>query len=388
MKGLFFMKQSLVLCMLCSSLSMASKEFGKAPFSPLDPEFYNYVPREGQFYPYLGWGNFEKYRQGYQDNWDRMYIHDNKVSTVNWHVDKIMKGETRYRGVSKAAGIPWWTLGIIHMLEAGASFNHHQHNGNPLSGRTYEVPAGRPKTGNPPFTWEESAIDATRYDGLHEVKEWTIPHIAFVMESFNGFGYRQYNNPSPYLWSFSNIWKKGKYVKDGKYDPNAGSDQAGGLVILKRFFDRKILKLDSNKQVVDYEYIKPNPYPINSEDFYCPEPSKIETINGKFECIDRDNSSIYNFLTPEAVELCKLYRDDECDGQVFDMEYNDYLKDGKVCHKGASLNKEYNLCIGDSGEDIYGPFPKTAVEKCYNDIKDDTCYSLRWSVSYFKHLIK
>jgi len=39
---------------------------------------------------------------------------------------------------------------------------------------------------------------------------------------------------SPYLWSFSNHYLKGKYVADGKWDPNAVSQQAGAMVILRR----------------------------------------------------------------------------------------------------------------------------------------------------------
>ena len=38
---------------------------------------------------------------------------------------------------------------------------------------------------------------------------------------------------TPYLWSFSNHYKKGKFVKDGKFDPEFVSKQCGAAVILK-----------------------------------------------------------------------------------------------------------------------------------------------------------
>ena len=52
------------------------------------------------------------------------------------------------------------SLGIIHSLEAEFNFNTHLHNGDPLSAQTVHVPRGRPPTGNPPFQWLDSAIDA------------------------------------------------------------------------------------------------------------------------------------------------------------------------------------------------------------------------------------
>jgi lysozyme family protein len=56
--------------------------------------------------------------------------------------------------------VPWELIAALHEREAGGSFKGHLHNGDPLTGRTYHVPAGRPAKGSPPFTWEASAIDA------------------------------------------------------------------------------------------------------------------------------------------------------------------------------------------------------------------------------------
>ena len=39
--------------------------------------------------------------------------------------------------------------------------------------------------------------------------------------------------PTPYLWSFSNMYVKGKYVADHKFDPNAVSAQCGSALMLK-----------------------------------------------------------------------------------------------------------------------------------------------------------
>ena len=45
---------------------------------------------------------------------------------------------------------------------------------------------------------------------------------------------RQYGVPSPYLWSGTNVYTRGKFVRDGVYDPNAVSAQIGAVALLKR----------------------------------------------------------------------------------------------------------------------------------------------------------
>ena len=56
--------------------------------------------------------------------------------------------------------------------------------------------------GSPPFTWEESAIDALNYEGFSDWNPslWSDPTvIAFAMEVYNGLGYRDkgINSPLP-----------------------------------------------------------------------------------------------------------------------------------------------------------------------------------------------
>jgi lysozyme family protein len=115
--------------------------------------------------------------------------------------------------------MPWALIGVIHAMECGFNFATHLHNGDPLTNRTKHVPAGQPQTGTPPFSWESSAIDALTHEGFNTVTDWSIPHMLYLLEKYNGFGYRKMGKPSPYLWSFSNLYEKGKYVADGRFDP-------------------------------------------------------------------------------------------------------------------------------------------------------------------------
>ncbi len=150
---------------------------------------------------------------------------------------RIIDARRHYEPVSGATGVPWHIIGIIHMMECGGSFRGHLHNGDSLQARTHQVPAGRPRTGNPPFTWEESACDALRYDGLDKVTDWNPDRIAWCLERFNGMGYRRKGVPSPYLWSGSNQYAHGKYVQDGVWSSSAVSEQVGGMVLLKAMTD-------------------------------------------------------------------------------------------------------------------------------------------------------
>lgn len=139
--------------------------------------------------------------------------------------------------------IPWYFIACVHYLECSFSFRKHLHNGDPLTGYTVQVPAGRPKVGHaPPFTFEESAVDALKLMGFDKVRSWILPFILRKLEAYNGFGYFKYHKMnSPYLWSFSNHYTKGKYVKDGKFDKEAVSAQTGSAVILKRMEDRGLI---------------------------------------------------------------------------------------------------------------------------------------------------
>ncbi len=60
-------------------------------------------------------------------------------------------------------------------------------------------------------------------------------------------GYRRKGIHSPYLWSFSNHYTKGKFTNDGVFDSNAVSKQCGAAVLLRRMSEKQIaVKGDSD----------------------------------------------------------------------------------------------------------------------------------------------
>lgn len=156
-------------------------------------------------------------------------------------VDKIIKNREKYEKVGIA---PWYWIGCIHHREASFNFKTHLHNGDPLKRRTVNVPSGRPKS-EPTlidgYAWDISAKDALLLKKLDKWLDWSIPGMLFQAERYNGWGYRMYNNNnSPYIWSGTQFWVSGKYVSDGKYDPNASRDQIGVAALLKEMLNRKI----------------------------------------------------------------------------------------------------------------------------------------------------
>lgn len=150
-------------------------------------------------------------------------------------VDRCLANRGRYEAVAGVVKCPWWFIAAIHSLESSFSFEAHLHNGDPLDARTTHVPEGRPLAGKPPFTWEASALDALIMPPhrLDQVPSWTIPRALWEWERYNGLGYFG-RGPSPYLWSGTNHYERGKFVKDHVYDANAVSKQVGAAAILRR----------------------------------------------------------------------------------------------------------------------------------------------------------
>ncbi|MFC0220557.1 hypothetical protein ACFFJ7_19450 [Pseudochelatococcus lubricantis] len=181
--------------------------------------------------------SFETLKAGYETLFARARILDNWKGTVAWYVAKIRKGRARYEAVAEKSGVPWWFIAIVHGMEASFSFTGHLHNGDPLAARTVQVPKGRPKVWNPPSDWNSSALDALEIEGFFHQPDWSLARVLYRFEGFNGYGYHALGINSPYLWSFSDQWTKGKFVADHKFDPNAASKQCGAAVMLRALVD-------------------------------------------------------------------------------------------------------------------------------------------------------
>jgi lysozyme family protein/peptidoglycan hydrolase-like protein with peptidoglycan-binding domain len=186
--------------------------------------------------------DFASLKAGYTDQWQRMQIRPERMGEVNAIANRLIGLKSRYQQVSATTRVNWAVIAVLHQREASADFAGVLHNGEKIIGTgrlTRLVPAGR----GPFSTWEESAIDALTMPphSLQNVGSWTIERVCYEIEKYNGFGYRKFNVPSPYLWSFTNIYSSGKYVRDGVFSSSEVDRQCGTMPILKR-----IMELDAS----------------------------------------------------------------------------------------------------------------------------------------------
>ncbi|EJN15680.1 hypothetical protein PMI42_00697 [Bradyrhizobium sp. YR681] len=138
----------------------------------------------------------------------------------------------RFKAVEKAEGVPWYIVGIIKEREAGADpgFKRSIAQGDAWSAPSRNVPKGRG-----PFTsWEAAAhdalVDCAPFAGRW--RDWSIGGALTILMKYNGVGYFVRNMPSPYLWSKTNQYIKGKFVRDGVLDPDFVDQQIGCAALL------------------------------------------------------------------------------------------------------------------------------------------------------------
>jgi lysozyme family protein len=164
----------------------------------------------------------------YAKQWDAMEALDGWAQIFKDLGAAIIADKARYHEVERDTSVPWMMIAAIHQRESDCDFSTYLGNGEPLDEVTTLVPAGR----GPFDSWEEGAIDALTYDGLTEVPDWRLEKMLFHCEKYNGTGYHDKGLPSPYLWAGTTIQQPGKYVADGKFDPNVMDQQPGCCGIL------------------------------------------------------------------------------------------------------------------------------------------------------------
>lgn len=199
--------------------------------------------------------NFDELKDEYSRLWTQAAITSKFDGAATATAKKILASKERYQAIELQTGVPWYVVGVIHAMESNCRFSTHLHNGDPLTAKTRRVPKARPLKGKAPFTWEESACDALLMKDLQHISDWTVERICYELERYNGFGYRKYHPEtlSPYLWSGTQLYARGKYVSDGEWDASAVSSQTGAIALIKR-----IDELDDTidlSPVVEPEYV-------------------------------------------------------------------------------------------------------------------------------------
>lgn len=240
-------------------------------------------------------------KDSYTKAWDSMEIKPYILPIAKRAAQKIINLKEKYVPLEQATGVPWYFIGLLHMRESNFNFDTHLHNGDPLNvggryKRTTHVPANRPvappKNGKT-YTFDESAIDALTYEFGH-VKEWSIEQIAFLQETYNGFGYRQRGVPSSYLWSGSNIYKSGKFIFDGPkgWRPHVVDQQLGVMVVLKCLLDMENIIIGSQVEPQidmvnpDVPDVPESPPLSPSADLKKPTNKEMRRVSRKFNLVN------------------------------------------------------------------------------------------------------
>jgi lysozyme family protein len=178
--------------------------------------------------------SFSEVARGYKNLWNTTELVKRQAAI---HVaDRILQCIPQYEAITKATGVPGWVIGIIHYREANLNFRTYLGNGQPLSKKTTIVPKGR----GPFSTFTEGAIDALKMEDFDKIRDWSAARFLYESERFNGFGYYARGVNSPYVWGGTNHQQKGKFVRDGVFDPNVMDTQLGSAAILKALCERSI----------------------------------------------------------------------------------------------------------------------------------------------------
>jgi lysozyme family protein len=177
--------------------------------------------------------------KGYAKLWDEAQIKEARRPELERIAKQAIANKERYVEVQRQTSCPWYMIAAIHMREGSMNFMTHLHEGSPLGGRTRNIPKGRPKDGEPPFTWEYSAKDALTVPphDMRTVAHWSVERMLYELEKYNGWGYMGKVN-SPYVWAGTTNYRSGKYVADGIYDPTHVDRQQGCAAIIKAIAEK------------------------------------------------------------------------------------------------------------------------------------------------------
>lgn len=193
---------------------------------------------------------FDALRPEYEELWDTINKPGGltRISETMREAEAIMApdAKARFEAVELRTGVPWFVTGIVLTREAGSPPNFHAwlHNGDPMfdhtgvARQTVNVPAQRPP--DPAVSWEDGAVDAYEIEGLLDRDEWSPALVAWLLEKFNGFGYRLYHRiRSPYVWGATAVQQRGKYTADRAWDPTVMDPQIGGMALLAALMQRE-----------------------------------------------------------------------------------------------------------------------------------------------------
>lgn len=178
-----------------------------------------------------------------RSRWNQANIRPEYIVSIDKAIFLYQNNESLYSRLQGARknGVPSQVIFVLHGRESSWNYKCHLHNGDSLMFRTKHVPKNRLPDSEPPYSFEDSAIDALYdYEGLDKRNWRDLGSVLQNIESYNGLAYQKYHKdvPSPYLWSGTDLYYVGKYSGDGVFSPGLKDRQLGCAAILKRMQER------------------------------------------------------------------------------------------------------------------------------------------------------
>lgn len=153
---------------------------------------------------------------------------------------RLTAAKERYLTISARTGVPWFVIAVIHEREASQRWDRSIAQGDPWVKKSTHVPAGR----GPFKSFEDAAYDALVNCAPYAARwrDWSAGGALTLLEQYNGLGYANKGVPSPYVWSGTDQYRSGKYIRDHVYDPNVVDSQLGcaGLILAMQSIDASI----------------------------------------------------------------------------------------------------------------------------------------------------
>jgi lysozyme family protein len=165
------------------------------------------------------------------ERWRKHQAKPSALRTANVVAKRLCSPDAQaiYKRIESRTGVPWFVIAVIHEREAGGKWSANIANGEPFNRVTRLVPKGR----GPFKNFEDAAYDALVNCPPYAARwtDWTPGGALTLLEQYNGLGYARRGLPSPYIWSGTDQYVKGKYVKDGVFAPDYVDQQLGCAVL-------------------------------------------------------------------------------------------------------------------------------------------------------------
>lgn len=172
----------------------------------------------------------------YNEIFSKLTIAPEKTGQIDSFVGQITNNKGRYQKIEANTGIPWWLVGAIH---ASASSNKV----DPVN-----LSFDRNLDGSP---LNSSFEEDTSKLLMGQANSWrSLPNSnpANVLNKLDQFGGNIEQNPA--VWSGTNVYNRGDFDEQGKWQPTDIAQGVGGAAIYKRMLDNGIIST-SGEEVTD-----------------------------------------------------------------------------------------------------------------------------------------